>query len=118
MQYINFQFKYDALVDGNEKNIILIASLTEIVNEFETALSCVKNHETKESQTESDWFDLNMEEYECDECGFDTVIKDQFDWHMSDYHGWPKPTIDTSDYEFCNFCDINFNSKNNFMNHK
>jgi hypothetical protein len=29
-------------------------------------------------------WEVNM--FECDECGFDTVIQEQFDWHMSDFH--------------------------------
>ena len=33
------------------------------------------------------------------------IFKEEFDWHMSDNHGWPKPNEEESDFEFkCNIC--------------
>ena len=35
-----------------------------------------------------------------DECGFDTIFKEEYDWHMSDYHGWPSALEDDTGFDF------------------
>ena len=74
-------------------------------------------------QTNFDCFCENVlediEEFVCDECGFDTIFKEEYGWHMNGFHGWPKPMEEDSDDAIpCNICEQKFVIKWNLMNHR
>ena len=74
-------------------------------------------------QTNFDCFCENVlediEEFVCDECGFDTIFKEEFGWHMNGFHCWPKPMAEDSDDAIpCNICEQKFENKWNLMNHR
>ena len=123
-QLKKLQNEYDALLDDLKTKTELIIELTEKVDSFEKEdHSSKKEVSSKQIQTNFDCFCENVvediEEFECDDCGFDTIFKEQFDWHMSDNHGWPKPNEEESDFEFtCNICEGNFETKRTLMNHR
>ena len=53
------------------------------------------------------------------ECGFDSIFKEEYDWHMSDYHGWPSPLEDETGFDFtCKNCEQKFKSIWSLMNHR